>query len=56
LDRIAAGRRNAAIAGELHLSPKTVSNHVSAIFAKLAVADRSEAIVRARQEGLGQAP
>jgi DNA-binding NarL/FixJ family response regulator len=56
LDRIAAGRRNAAIAGELHLSPKTVGNHVSAIFAKLAVADRSEAIVRARQEGLGQAP
>ncbi|HUR75623.1 MAG TPA: response regulator transcription factor [Sporichthya sp.] len=56
LDRIAAGRRNAAIAGELHLSPKTVSNHVSAIFAKLAVADRSEAIVRARQEGLGQVP
>jgi DNA-binding NarL/FixJ family response regulator len=54
LDLMATGRRNAAIAAELYLSPKTVSNHVSAIFAKLAVADRAEAIVRARQEGMGQ--
>jgi DNA-binding NarL/FixJ family response regulator len=54
LDLMATGRRNAAIAAELYLSPKTVSNHVSAIFAKLAVADRAEAIVRARREGLGQ--
>lgn len=54
LDRIAAGARNATIAAELHLSPKTVGNHISAIFAKLAVADRSAAIVRARQEGLGK--
>jgi DNA-binding NarL/FixJ family response regulator len=54
LNLMAAGRRNAAIAAELYLSPKTVSNHVSAIFAKLAVADRAEAIVRARREGLGQ--
>lgn len=56
LDRIAAGHRNATIAAELHLAPKTVGNHISAIFAKLAVADRSEAIVRARQEGLGRTP
>jgi DNA-binding NarL/FixJ family response regulator len=50
---IAAGRTNAAIAKRLSISGKTVSNHISAIFAKLQVADRSEAIVRARQAGLG---
>lgn len=54
LDLIAAGSRNSAIAHTLGLSPKTVSNHVSSIFAKLAVADRSEAIVRARESGLGR--
>jgi DNA-binding NarL/FixJ family response regulator len=53
LDLVAAGRRNQAIAAELFLSPKTVANHISSIFAKLAVADRSEAIVRARRGGLG---
>jgi len=53
LDLIAAGRANAAIARHLVISPKTVSNHISAIFAKLQVADRAEAIVRARQAGLG---
>jgi DNA-binding NarL/FixJ family response regulator len=53
LDRIAAGRRNAAIADELCISPKTVANHISSIFAKLAVADRAEAIVLARRQGLG---
>jgi len=50
---IAAGKRNPAIARELFLSDKTIRNHVSSIFAKLQVADRSEAIVRARQAGLG---
>jgi DNA-binding NarL/FixJ family response regulator len=53
LDLVAAGQRNQAIADELVLSPKTVANHISSIFAKLAVADRSAAIVRARQGGLG---
>jgi DNA-binding NarL/FixJ family response regulator len=53
LDLIAAGRSNAAIARQLTISGKTVSNHISAIFAKLQVADRAEAIVRARQAGLG---
>jgi len=53
LDRIAAGQRNAQIAQALSISPKTVSNHVSSIFAKLAVTDRAEAIVRARESGLG---
>jgi DNA-binding NarL/FixJ family response regulator len=53
LELIAAGKRNPTIARELYLSDKTVRNHVSSIFAKLQVADRSEAIVRARQAGLG---
>jgi DNA-binding NarL/FixJ family response regulator len=53
LDLIAQGRSNAAIAQRLFITPKTVSNHISAIFAKLQVADRAEAIVRARQAGLG---
>ena len=54
LDLIAAGRSNTDVAKTLFLSPKTVRNHVSAIFAKLQVADRSEAIVRARNAGLGR--
>ena len=53
LDLIAAGRNNTGIGGELAITPKTVSNHISAIFAKLQVADRAEAIVRAREAGLG---
>lgn len=53
LDLMAAGHRNQAIADRLFLSPKTVANHISSIFVKLAVADRSAAIVRARREGLG---
>jgi DNA-binding NarL/FixJ family response regulator len=56
LDRVAAGQRNVAIARELDLAPKTVSNHLSSIFTKLAVADRAEAIARAREGGLGQGP
>jgi DNA-binding NarL/FixJ family response regulator len=50
---IAAGHPNPSIARSLHLSPKTVANYVSAIFAKLQVADRAEAMVRAREAGLG---
>jgi len=53
LELRAAGKRNPAIARELFLSDKTIRNHVSSIFAKLQVADRSEAIVRARRAGLG---
>jgi DNA-binding NarL/FixJ family response regulator len=37
----------------LAITSKTVSNHISAILAKLQVADRAEAIVRAREAGLG---
>ncbi len=51
---IARGDNNAAIAHRLVLSIKTVQNHVSNIFGKLQVADRAQAIVRARAAGLGQ--
>lgn len=54
LDLIAAGRNNAQIADELFLSLKTVRNYVSNIFTKLQVADRAQAIIRAREAGLGQ--
>lgn len=49
---IAQGESNAAIAARLTLSLKTVQNHVSNIFNKLQVADRAQAIVRARNAGL----
>ncbi len=54
LDLLAAGLNNAAIAARLDISPKTVANNVSAIFAKLQVADRAQAIIRARDAGLGR--
>jgi DNA-binding NarL/FixJ family response regulator len=54
LDLIAGGLRNQAIAQNLHLSPKTVANHISSIFAKLRVTDRSALIVQARERGLGR--
>jgi DNA-binding NarL/FixJ family response regulator len=53
LELLAAGRSNQQIAAALYLSPKTVRNNVSNVFAKLQVADRAEAIVRAREAGLG---
>jgi DNA-binding NarL/FixJ family response regulator len=53
LHLLARGKSNAAIAAELSLSPKTIANNVSNIFGKLQVADRAEAIVRAREAGLG---
>jgi DNA-binding NarL/FixJ family response regulator len=54
LDLIAAGRSNAELAATLVLSPKTIRNHVSNIFTKLQVADRAQAIVLARDAGLGR--
>jgi DNA-binding NarL/FixJ family response regulator len=50
---IAAGRSNPEIAAALRVAPKTVRNHVSSVFAKLQVRDRAEAIVRAREAGMG---
>lgn len=53
LAMIAQGRTNEEIAEQLVLSLKTVRNHVSNIFSKLQVADRAQAIIRARDAGLG---
>jgi DNA-binding NarL/FixJ family response regulator len=54
LELVAQGRRNSAVAAALGMAPKTVANHLSSIFIKLQVTDRSAAIVRARDEGLGR--
>ena len=54
LELVAAGPQQRAIARHFVLSPKTVRNHVSNIFTKLQVADRAQAIVRAREAGMGQ--
>ncbi|MBE3011182.1 response regulator transcription factor [Microbispora sp. NEAU-D428] len=54
LDLVATGATNGAIAHRLALSPKTVGNHISAIFLKLGVATRGEAIVIAKDAGLGR--
>jgi DNA-binding NarL/FixJ family response regulator len=49
---IAQGLTNSAIAEQLILSPKTIRNYITEIFSKLQVADRAQAIVRARNAGL----
>jgi DNA-binding NarL/FixJ family response regulator len=53
LSLMAEGYTNNAIASRLYLSPKTVRNYVSNIFTKLQVSNRSQAIVQAREAGLG---
>ena len=53
LSLMAEGYTNGAIASRLYLSPKTVRNYVSSIFTKLGVSDRSQAIVHAREAGVG---
>ena len=53
LKLIAQGLTNTSIAERLSLSPKTVRNQVSIIFDKLQVVDRAEAIIKARDAGLG---
>lgn len=53
LDLLAGGLKNPEISARLYLSPKTVRNHVSNILHKLQAADRTEAIIRAREAGLG---
>jgi len=54
LDGVAAGLTNAQIGAKLFLSPKTVANNVTAILTKLQLAHRTEAIVKAREAGLGR--
>jgi DNA-binding NarL/FixJ family response regulator len=56
LGLIAQGRTNQEIAEQLVLSLKTVRNHVSNIFSKLQVADRAQAVLRAREAGIGEGP
>ena len=53
LELVAQGQDNTSIAARLRLSQKTVRNNVSNILTKLQVADRAQAIVRARDVGLG---
>lgn len=53
LTHIAQGKSNSDIAKELHIAGKTVSNHISNIFNKLQVADRAQAIVKARDANIG---
>jgi DNA-binding NarL/FixJ family response regulator len=53
LELVALGQPNGAIAVRLGLSGKTVANHVSAILTKLGVTGRAEAIIKARDAGLG---
>ena len=55
LDLLAAGLPTRGIATRLTLSEKTVANHLSTILTKLGLASRAEAIVAARDAGLGRA-
>ena len=54
LDLLAAGRSNDEIAREIYVSNKTVRNLVSSIYTKLHAAGRAEAIIKAREAGLGR--
>jgi DNA-binding NarL/FixJ family response regulator len=56
LELIAQGRDNAQIAAALQLSEKTVRNHITHIFTRLEVENRSRAIVLAREAGFGKKP
>lgn len=56
LDLMAEGLANAAIAGRLRVAAKTLRNHITAIFTKLGVTDRQEAIAKAQAVGLGKRP
>jgi DNA-binding NarL/FixJ family response regulator len=54
LDHLAAGLSNAEIGQRLHLSSKTIANNISAILTKLHLTQRSQAIIQARDAGLGR--
>jgi DNA-binding NarL/FixJ family response regulator len=53
LTLLAQGRSNSEIAQQLVIEQKTVRNYISSIFSKLQVTDRAQAIIRAREAGLG---
>jgi DNA-binding NarL/FixJ family response regulator len=55
LELLAAGLTTTAVGTRLGLAPKTVTNHASAVFAKLGVSGRAEAVARARRAGMGGA-
>ena len=52
MELMARGSTNGEIAGELHLSPHTVKDHASAVYRKLGVRNRAEAVRRAERLGL----
>ena len=52
LNHIARGENNRMIADSLHITVKTVSNHISNIFNKMQVTDRAQAIVKAKDAGM----
>jgi NarL family two-component system response regulator LiaR len=52
LKLISNGKDNAVIAGELHISPKTVKNHISNILMKLQIENRIQAAVYAVRSGI----
>lgn len=56
LELVAAGVGNAEIARRLDIAPKTARNNVSNILTKLHVGDRAQAIVKARDAGMGRLP
>jgi len=53
LDLVARGWSNQQIAAQLGLSIKTIRNHMSSVFTKIQVVDRAQAIVKAREAGIG---
>ncbi len=53
LELVARGLGNDEIAERLGITSKTVRNQVSALFDKLGVSSRAQAIVKAREAGLG---
>ena len=54
LSLVARGKSNQEIARQLFVSVKTVRNHVSNVLVKLQVADRAQAVIRAREAGMGR--
>lgn len=54
LDLVATGVPNSTVAERLGVAPKTVGNHITSIFGKLGIATRAEAIVMAKDAGLGR--